>query len=539
MKFGECSVADAVDGLLVHTVRVGGKRWSKGRRLSAGDVAELQAEGMDAVTIACLEADDIHEDAAAAAIGQAVAGEHVNVGRTFTGRCNLYAAADGVATLDVERLRAFNHLDEALTIASVPAFEQVHEGQMLATIKVIPFAVSQALLDDALKQIPRPAVSVAAFQPLRFGLLLTNLPAIKDELLDKGEQGVRRRLGSLGCELYCVRRCDHREPTIADSVREMGEQGLDGILILAASAITDRRDVIPAALEAAGGRIERFGMPVDPGNLLLLGHYGATPVVGLPGCARSPKINGLDWVLRRLVAGLPLDTGVVAEMGIGGLLQETSQRPQMREPSTAEPQRRPRVAAVILAAGQSRRMGETNKLLADWAGKPLIQHSVDAALASGADSVYVITGHDGERVAAQLTGREVVVVHNPEYAEGLASSLRAAIRVMPGAVDGIVVCLGDMPLVRVAHLDALIAAFSPQEGRTICMPAYQGKRGNPVLLGRELFPELAELEGDRGARGLISDHDDLVAEVPVEDPGVLVDIDTPAALSELLDQAAH
>lgn len=192
---------------------------------------------------------------------------------------------------------------------------------------------------------------------------------------------------------------------------------------------------------------------------------------------------------------------------------------------------------MVLAAGQSRRMGETNKLLADWAGKSLIQHSVDAALASGADSVYVITGHDGDRVARQLIAREVVVVRNPEYAQGLSSSLQAAVRGVPETVAGIVVCLGDMPLVRAAHLDALIAAFSLHQNSAICMPVFQGKRGNPVLLGRELFAQLAEIEGDRGARGLISDRDELVVEVPVEDPGVLIDIDTPAALSKLNAQA--
>lgn len=535
MRFGKRPPADAEGGLLVHTVSVAGKRWSKGRLLTAHDIAELQAEGIDAVTVAHLDADDTHEDIAADAIARAMAGEGVEVGRAFTGRCNLYAAEDGVSSLDRERLSTFNHIDEALTVATVPPYEQVHAGQMLATIKVIPFAVPATLLEHALDHLQSPSVRVARYRQRRFGLLMTRLPTLKESLLEKGEKGIRQRLTGLGCELAAVRHCDHDEEAIAGALRAMCDAPLDGILILAASAITDRRDVIPAALEAAEGDIERFGMPVDPGNLLLLGHIGTRPVVGLPGCARSPKINGLDWVLRRLATDLPLNADVIADMGIGGLLQETSERPQTREPAVATAQRKPRVAAVVLAAGHSRRMGEANKMLANWQGKSLIQHSVDNALASQANPVYVVSGHDGDRVAAALPGRDVVVVHNPEHEEGLASSLRAAVRALPDNIDGMLVCLGDMPLVQASQMDQLIAAFSPQEGRAICMPTYEGKRGNPVLLGRQFFPELAALEGDRGARGLIRDNADIVAEVPVEAAGVLMDIDTPAALEELVN----
>ncbi|WP_290635134.1 molybdopterin-binding/glycosyltransferase family 2 protein, partial [Aquisalimonas sp.] len=488
MRFGKCPLAEAEGGLLVHTVNVAGKRWSKGRQLSADDVAQLQAEGIDGVTVAHLDPDDTHEDMVADALARAMAGEGVEVGRAFTGRCNLYAADDGVSALDSARLTTFNHIDEALTVATVPPFEQVHAGQMLATIKVIPFAVPAALLERALEHLDKPAIRVARYHRRRFGLLLTRLPALKESLLEKGEKGIRQRLTGLGCELAMVRQCEHDEGAITEALKEMAGAPLDGILVLAASAITDRRDVIPAALTAAGGDIERFGMPVDPGNLLLLGRLSTLPVVGLPGCARSPKINGLDWVLRRLATDLPVNAGVIAGMGIGGLLQDTSERPQTREPATRTAQRKPRVAAVLLAAGHSRRMGEVNKLLASWQDKALIQHSVDNALASQASPVYVITGHEGDRVAGALTGRDVVVVHNPEHAEGLASSLRAAVRALPDTVDGMLVCLGDMPQVAPAHLDQLIAAFSPQEGRAACIPTYQGKRGNPALLGRQLFP---------------------------------------------------
>jgi molybdenum cofactor cytidylyltransferase len=535
VKFETLPVDAAAGCVLAHSLRVDGRRWSKGRRLEAEDLPLLREAGLAEVTVARLEATDVGEDAAAAELAAALAGPGVEVAAAFTGRCNLYAAADGISTLDVERLNRLNRLDEALTVATVAPFEAVHKGQMLATVKVIPFAVERALLARALGELSVPAVKLAPFRPRKVGLILTELPGFKESLLEKAQTAVRGRLAGLGGELVQVHRCTHDTAAVATALQTLlAEPEEELLLIFAASAVTDRRDVIPAALEQVGGTIERFGMPVDPGNLLLLGRHGERRVVVLPGCARSPKLNGLDWVLRRIFADLPLDSEVISDFGVGGLLQEIHERPQPRGATLPDAARRPRIAALVLAAGHSRRMGAENKLLAVWRGQPLLRHAVDNALASEAQSVYVITGHDSEAVAATLAGLPVVIVHNLQHASGLATSLQAGLRALPDSVDGVLVCLGDMPRVRAEHLDRLIAAFAPLEGRAICLPTYRGKRGNPALLGRQLFEELAALEGDRGARRLIDQHGELVAEVPVEDAGVLLDVDTPAALAELV-----
>ena len=276
-------------------------------------------------------------------------------------------------------------------------------------------------------------------------------------------------------------------------------------------------------------------MPVDPGNLMLLARCGDVPVVGLPGCVRSPKLNGFDWVLQRLAAGLEVGAADIMAMGAGGLLTEIPARPLPRAEAGAPPAvaRAPRIAAVVLAAGQSRRMGPQNKMLATVDGEPMIARVVDNVLASQARPVVVVTGYESARVREALAGRPVELVDNPRFAEGLSFSLRCGLRALPPDIEGALICLGDMPRVTPDQLDRLIAAFNPVEGRAICVPTVQGKRGNPVLFARRFFEAMETVSGDVGARHLIGEAPDLVCEVEMADRGVLLDIDTPAALSGL------
>jgi len=305
-------------------------------------------------------------------------------------------------------------------------------------------------------------------------------------------------------------------------------EGAELVIVFGASAIADRRDVIPAAVEAIGGRIEHFGMPVDPGNLLLLADAGGRPVLGAPGCARSPKENGFDWVLMRLLAGLAVPREAITSLGVGGLLMEIVTRPQPREEAIEASDRR--IAAVVMAAGRSTRMGGANKLVADIAGKPLVRIAVEQALASRAKPVIVVTGHERERVEAALAGLAVRLVHNADFAQGLGTSLRAGIAAVPADADGAIVCLGDMPQVDAALIDRLIGAFDPERGALAVVPSIDGKRGNPVLWSRRFFPDLMAIEGDIGARHLIGRYGEAVVEVPVTGNGALLDVDTPEAL---------
>ncbi len=207
------------------------------------------------------------------------------------------------------------------------------------------------------------------------------------------------------------------------------------------------------------------------------------------------------------------------------------------EPEPArEPAWKPKVAALVLAAGQSRRMGERNKLLIEVDGRSMLRHAVEAAMGAGVRETVVVTGHERERVEAALAGLPVRFVHNPDYAGGLSTSLKAGIGALGRKVDGALVLLGDMPRVTAEHLRRLIEAFDPAEGRGIVVPTHLGKRGNPVLWSRAYFARMRDLQGDVGAKHLIGEHAELVCEVEMDTDGVLVDIDTPEALAEFRDK---
>jgi molybdenum cofactor cytidylyltransferase len=541
VKFGEIPVEAAAGAILAHGMSFGGRSFRKGRVLSDDDVSALHAAGIGTVVAARLEAGDVGEDEAARAVGGAATGANLTATEAFTGRVNLFADERGLAVYDGALLDRINRIDESVTVAAVPPYAVVEPRQMVATIKIIPFAVPGAVLKDCLEAIAAAGglFRVAPFVPRKVGLVQTTLSGTRHKVLDKTVTVVRGRIENLGGTLAGETRCAHATADVAGAIRDWRDRGCDMVLVMGASAITDRRDVIPAAIEAAGGTVDHFGMPVDPGNLMLIGHDGDTPVLGLPGCVRSPKLNGFDWVLQRLAAGLRVTRDDMMAMGAGGLLTEISARPLPRAEAcapAAQP-RAPRIGAVVLAAGQSRRMGPVNKLLADVGGAPMIARVVDTVLASQARPVVVVVGYEAAAVQKALAGRDVQFVDNPEHADGISTSLKQGLRALPDGIDGVLVCLGDMPRVTPDQLDRLIAAFNPVEGRAICVPTVQGKRGNPVLFARRFFAEMESVSGDVGARHLIGESPELVREVDMADGGVLLDIDTPQALEQVRDRA--
>lgn len=531
MKFGPVAPHDALGATAVHSIRQGDLVLKKGTLIGPAEVAALKAAGVKDIVVARLEPGDVSEDQAAADIASAVKGDGVRADRAFTGRCNLFAETSGVLVLNKDAVDRLNRIDEAVTLATLPAFKPVVEGEMIATVKIIPFAVAAKARDQAVSEAAKakPVIRVAPYKVRKIGIVSTLSPGLAPKVVEKTLKITAARIAPAGASIVAERRVPHETPALARAIDEVLNAGAELVIVFGASAIADRRDVIPAAVEAVGGKIEHFGMPVDPGNLMLIGRLRGQAVIGAPGCARSPKENGFDWVLMRLLAGLPVSRADITGMGVGGLLMEIVTRPQPR--SEPVPEKGRRIAALVLAAGSSTRMGAINKLIAEIGGKPLVRIAAEQALASRAKPVIVVTGHERERVEAALAGLPVRFVNNPDYAEGLGSSLKTGIAAVPVDADGVIVCLGDMPQVDRQLIDKLIAAFDPERIALVVVPTFDGRRGNPVVWSRRFFHDLMSINGDIGARHLIGSYVEAVVEVPVAGEAALTDVDTPESFS--------
>ncbi len=331
MKFGPAPLNESIGAIVAHALRIDGLVLKKGDVIDAAHVRALEAAGVREIVVAQMEEGDVSEDEAAALLAKAAAGEGVRVDRAFTGRANLFAQEAGVLVVDAANLDRVNDLDETLTIATLPPWRMVEAGEMVGTVKVIPFAVPRETLNAAMNASNIPPVRVAAFKSMRVGVLSTLLPGLKDSVVAKTLRVMDERLAPMGGAIVAEVRMPHEAPALAEAIKALAPQ-CDLIVVFGASAITDRRDVIPAALVEAGGEIVHLGMPVDPGNLLLVGKIDGKPLLGAPGCARSPKENGFDWVLQRLCAGLDVSASDIKRMGAGGLLMEIVDRGQLRAP---------------------------------------------------------------------------------------------------------------------------------------------------------------------------------------------------------------
>jgi molybdenum cofactor cytidylyltransferase len=331
MEFGPVAVDQAEGAILAHSVMRNGHRLRKGLVLGASDIADLRAAGIAQVIAARPGPDDVPEDAAAARLAAALVPDPAAAGLTltdpFTGRVNLNAVGPGIVLLNTAAVHALNRIDPAITLATLAPFARVSAGTLAGTVKIITYAVPQAALAQA-EALARRAIRVQGVVRRSAGLLMTDVPGQEDKLIAKGRRAVEARLRALGMDLAGVVTVPHDTAAMARALADLpGEM----LLILTGSATSDLFDTAPQALRVAGGTVARFGMPVDPGNLLFHGSLGDRPVIGLPGCARSPALNGADWVLERLACGLALTDDDIAAMGVGGLLKEIPIRPQPRE----------------------------------------------------------------------------------------------------------------------------------------------------------------------------------------------------------------
>lgn len=538
MKFGSIPTETAEGAILAHSQPLASGKLPKGHRLQAADLVRLTAEGISSVIACRLDPGDLTEDEAAERLASVIKAKALSRSPASTGRVNFYASENGLFLADKSTVDSFNSIDPAITLACLADRSDVRAGDLVATIKIIPLAVDDASIEAAAAILGKStAFEVAPYRPRLVHLVATRLPSLKSSVMDKTARVLEARLSPSASRLASEQRVAHRAADVAQAIRAaLGENRAETedpplVVVFGASAVVDGDDVIPSAIRLAGGIVEQVGLPVDPGNLLVLGHVDGVSVIGAPGCARSPKENGFDWVLNRILAGHPPDRAEMRGWGVGGLLMEIPSRPLPRLAATAEADPAA-FGLVVLAAGRASRMGEggRHKLLAEFDGEPLVRRTVRQAVEATLGPVTVVTGHRNTEVAEAVAGLGAKVEENADFASGMASSLKVGLAAVEAqGLPGMMVLLADMPNVSSADLAVLAEAYRKAGGKAVVRAVSEGQRGNPVILPAATFEALKALEGDIGARPVIESAGLAVIDVEIG-PAARLDVDTPEAI---------
>jgi molybdenum cofactor cytidylyltransferase len=331
MKFEPVPLSEAKGKVLGHNIAGadGQRLLRKGKPLTEEDLDKLRALGRTSVYVAEMEPEDVDENTAAQRIAEAVCGPGLHVSGVASGRANLLSEEIGILRIDVERLAQINECN-GITLATLTTHSPVHPRQIVATVKIIPYAVPGAIVNrvEAIASGSK-MVRVDALPSRSVGMILSGSASIHERLLSDFTP-LRDRIEKLGSSVartdFVALDDEPDEAALAQLLKRQVESGIEMILLAGETAIMDEHDILPRAVERAGGQVESVGAPVDPGNLLMVAYLNNVPVVGAPGCARSRKANIVDWILPRLLVGDKLTRREIVELGHGGLLQDVRER---------------------------------------------------------------------------------------------------------------------------------------------------------------------------------------------------------------------
>jgi molybdenum cofactor cytidylyltransferase len=337
MKFKPLSLPEAKGKILGHNIAGpdGQRLLRKGRPLTDEDLEKLRALGRTSVYVAEMEPDDVDENKAARRIAEAVCGPGLHITGVSSGRSNLLSDEIGILRIEVDRLARINECD-GITLATLATHSPVHARQIVATIKIIPYAVPESILSavEAIATEGSQIVRVDALPSRSVGMILSGSNSIHERLIADFTP-LRDRIEKLGSSVsridFVALEDESDEAALAEMLQQHIASGIGMVLLAGETAIMDSHDIVPRAVERAGGRVESVGAPVDPGNLLMLAYLHDVPVVGAPGCARSRKTNIVDWILPRLLVGDTLTRKDIVALGHGGLLQEVRERGMPRD----------------------------------------------------------------------------------------------------------------------------------------------------------------------------------------------------------------
>jgi molybdenum cofactor cytidylyltransferase len=526
MDFRPLSPFAAIDWHLAHSIVVGGKRLPKGSLITRACADAIAGEGITEIQAYRLGEDDIGENEIADQIATLISGENTTASGATRGRVDLRASKAGIISIP-RNFEEINRIDEGLTVATLKRDVGVGIGDLIATIKIIPYGLPRHVIDSVKSSCS--ALSIQPYKPY-------NIAVINSDT-SQTSGAITQRIENTSGKLLEKIQSDHSTHSLKNAIQQCAiNPAIDLILLVGKSAIADRRDTVPSSLEAANGKVLHLGMPADPGNLLMLGEINKKQVIGVPSCAKSPARNGFDMVLEEFAANRSLSVDYIKQAGIGGLLkpQAKNTKDRTRDTQKSTIRENDKGAAILLAAGASSR-APINKLLAKINGQTVASISAQNladAITLNSRNIAVVTGRDAVDVEQSIGLNDVDFVCNTAFEAGISTSLKMGLERIAVDIELVLVALADMPFIKPATIDTLFIMAKEMPDRDIFVPTFNGKRGNPVLWRKSIFDDLKALEGDMGGKQLMKKYADRVHLVPVDDPGVLIDLDTQEALAQ-------
>lgn len=541
MKFGEFPVYDALGVELAHTVKCQGKTLKKGHELTSADLNLLKYSGIKTIIGVQFTPDDVHPETAADILLKTLAGDFLRYTHPDeTGYSEIFADTDGTLVFDPERLNRFNAHNENISLITIQPYTPVYKGQFIANLRISGPAVEAETLNEAVTKISGtgPLLKVAPYAFCKIGFIRTLLSNSSVPRLDEDE--LASRFGAFGFSVVYSDLCEHSVDAVETAVRNAIDAQAEIVLVESQIPPLHRNDIVPKAFLESAGDIDRLGWPVDTGLSLVIGHKNEVRLLGY--CAEDAGSSALDRLLRFMATKSMPEPSLFPYLAMNGIsLGRMTKRisAEQMENSTAigSVTDSEKIAVVILAAGSSRRMIGTNKLLESINGLPMIEYAVRSALSSKADYVAVVTGYDAKFIERRLEQYDVKIVRNADYVSGVLGSIRLGLAVLPPDIVGAVVLPADMPAFTEEYIDKLIDAFDfSAKRRPVVLPTFNSVRHNPVLWPRDLFKVVKIVPEDAQYVPSLIEHSDYIKEIPLKDDLPLTDINTRGDLTNYLSR---
>ena len=525
MKIFEKNTHETFGYLLIHSVFLKDGRIRKGKIIDKDDISLMKKSGIEKVYVGEFGEDDISENSASSLIAKAIATNEFSISPTLSGKTNITSTSDGLIEIYEDNVKNLNNLSPNIAVSTLNNHDVIYRGDHIVSVKIISYSISSSDLDKIIKFLKKnKIIKPKKFKSMRFGVIYTTAKNEKISLIEKAKKSLKSRISDYNSTIMEERVISHDYLTIKENIDQLKDHNINCILLFLSTSITDVNDIVPSVINDLGGEIKSFGMPIDPGNLTLSGKIAELNIIVAAGSARSDSLNGLDWHLNCIHANIEVTQEMVNSLGVGGLLKDIDFAVKRKRVSKAIDTKKSNIAAVVLCAGESKRMGIRNKLLLKVEGKSLIRRYIDNISKSNVSEIVIVTGHQSFEIEKELDGFDLKFIHNEKYKDGMSTSLNTGINSLSKNINAAIICLPDMPMIGIYEINKLIEYYNPKIGNEICVATYNDQRGNPVLWDRKYFEKLMQITGDKGGRYLLPKFIDKSVEVKLGE-AVTFDVD--------------